>query len=94
VLNSCTICHPAGGGNNSGNVNTYAEDFSANNNSYAAIENLDFDGDGFTNIQEITTRTFPGNAASLQGMDTTAPIVEAFVIPASAATLIVPSLPL
>lgn len=91
MLNTCAICHPAGGGNNGGNVNAFADGFSANNNSYAAIENLDSDGDGFTNIQEINARTFPGNAASFPATaDTAAPIVTAFVIPAAATTLIVP----
>ncbi len=90
VLNTCVLCHPSGGGNNGGNLNAFADHFSANNNSYAAIENLDSDGDGFTNIQEITARTFPGNAASFPATDTTAPSVTAFAIPTSATTLIVP----
>ena len=30
---------------------------------FRAVENLDSDGDGFTNIEEIQAHTFPGNAA-------------------------------
>ena len=89
ALNTCSLCHPAGGGNNAGNLNNFALDFAANGHSFVAIENLDSDGDGFTNIVEINARTFPGNAASFPSVDSTAPIVTAFTIPSTSASLTV-----
>ncbi len=57
-LDSCNLCHPGG---NTGQRNTYATDFAANSHSFTAIESLDSDGDGFTNIEEIAAGTFPGD---------------------------------
>ncbi len=65
--NSCLICHssvPA--------VNPYGRDLAAAGGTgstitpaqFVAVEPLDSDGDGFTNIQEINAGTFPGNPAS------------------------------
>ncbi|MDA8127042.1 MAG: hypothetical protein M0009_17875, partial [Deltaproteobacteria bacterium] len=89
ALNTCALCHPAGGGNNGGNVNSYGNAYAGANYSFTAIEALDSDGDGFTNIVEINARTFPGDATSFPA-DATAPTVTAFVIPATAASLTVP----
>ena len=61
VLNTCSLCHPGG---DTGNLNNYAQDFANNGYNYAAIENLDSDGDGYSNLAEINARTFPGDAAS------------------------------
>jgi len=82
VLNTCELCHiPPGQSNN--NLNGYGSDYAANGYSFAAIEPLDSDGDGFTNITEINARTFPGNAASRPAaQDTTLPTVTGFSIPA------------
>lgn len=57
-LDSCGICHagPDGGGA----VNPYGKAF-ADAGSFAAIESLDPDNDGFTNIAELNARTFPGD---------------------------------
>ncbi|MDD5474151.1 MAG: DUF5667 domain-containing protein [Candidatus Methanoperedens sp.] len=57
-LDSCGVCHvaPAGGGG----LNPYGKAFK-DAGSFAAIESLDSDGDGFTNIAESNARTFPGN---------------------------------
>ena len=60
TLDSCAVCHPAGGYT----LNPYAQDFAANNHSYTAIAALDSDRDGFTNIAEINALTAPGDAAS------------------------------
>jgi len=64
AISVCGLCHtnPAGGGAR----NTYGTAFANAGHVYAAIENLDSDGDGFTNIAEITNvpPTFPGDAAS------------------------------
>jgi hypothetical protein len=61
-LDSCTLCHteigsflfnPYGQAYND-QLGSPAEDFKA-------IENIDSDGDGYTNIQEIQSRTNPGD---------------------------------
>jgi hypothetical protein len=66
---SCTYCHPGG---NTSQFNSYGSDFrdaylaSGNaTNAFTAIEPLDSDGDSFTNIDEITARTLPYDAASV-----------------------------
>lgn len=66
ILDTCTTCH--GGGYS---LNAYGADFLAEfnnlnnaNAALAAIEMLDSDGDGDTNILEIEARTFPGNGSS------------------------------
>ena len=58
-LNTCSVCHidPNGGGTR----NSYGSDFENNGHNFATIESLDSDGDGFSNIQEINARTFPGD---------------------------------
>ena len=61
ALNSCNLCHPGG---NTGQFTPYATDYRTNNHSFASIESLDSDGDGFSNLAEITARTFPGDPAS------------------------------
>lgn len=59
-LDSCQTCHtsPSGGAEN---VNPYGADFGKNNHDFAAVEGLDSDGDGFSNIDEIKAETFPGD---------------------------------
>ena len=65
--NSCSICHGtlpatdpygtalADAGGTGGNIDPAV---------FVAVEGLDSDGDGFTNIQEINAGTFPGNPNS------------------------------
>jgi hypothetical protein len=89
ALDTCSLCHPAGGPTDATNLNNFATDYAANNYSFTAIEGFDSDGDGFTNIVEITARTFPGDPTSFPA-DTTPPLVMAFVIPATSASLTVP----
>lgn len=59
-LDSCMTCH-ASSSPNAQNLNPYGTDFGANNHDFAAVEPLDSDGDGFTNIDEINALTFPGD---------------------------------
>jgi hypothetical protein len=59
VLGSCLTCHPSGS-----NRNAYANDWRNNGRNYAAVEAIDSDDDGFTNLAEINAGYFPGNSAS------------------------------
>ena len=72
-LDTCNLCHPGG---NTGQFTSYGNAYKNNNHSFPAIESLDSDGDGFTNIVEITARTFPGDPGSAPApTDTTPPKV-------------------
>jgi hypothetical protein len=87
ALDSCSLCHSS--------MSTYARnafgsDYGANGHSFTAIANLDSDGDGFTNIQEINAQTLPGSASSKPASDTTPPTMTAFSIPATSTSLTVP----
>ena len=91
VLNTCGICHvsPSGGGTRT----SYGDDYRANAHSFAAVEAMDSDGDGFTNIVEIKALTNPGVATSKPAgggtADTTPPTVTAFTVPATSTSLTV-----
>jgi hypothetical protein len=56
VLNNCNLCHT-----NVPALNPYGSDFRQGGQDFIAIEGLDSDGDGFTNIEEIDVGSFPGN---------------------------------
>ena len=85
ALNTCNLCHPTGGYT----LNPYASDFANNNHDFAAIEALDSDGDGYSNLAEIKAGTFPGDPASHPVADATPPVVTAFTIPTAAGSLMV-----
>ncbi len=60
-LDTCTLCHTSGA-----DLNSYGADYLANGRNPAAfglIEQLDSDGDGFINLDEIDLLTFPGDPA-------------------------------
>ncbi|MBP1908470.1 PGF-CTERM sorting domain-containing protein [Methanolobus bombayensis] len=59
-LATCDTCHvnPNGGGIR----DSYGISYSENGKDFLAIEELDSDGDGFTNIEEINALTFPGHS--------------------------------
>lgn len=61
-LDTCKVCHTTGA-----NLNLYGMDMSNQTGTIeqrlANIELLDSDGDGFSNIDEITSLTFPGDFA-------------------------------
>jgi hypothetical protein len=60
-LDTCMFCHASSG---PPNLNPFGMAYINNGRSQAAlvaIQNLDSDGDGFTNIQEIIALTFPGD---------------------------------
>lgn len=56
----CEVCH----GTSKSIRNSYGQDFAKNNHDLANIESLDSDNDGFSNIEEINAKTFPGDASS------------------------------
>ena len=58
-LDSCQFCHPSGGYS----LDPYAQAYKDAGHSFTAIEQLDSDKDGFTNIVEITALTWPGDAS-------------------------------
>jgi hypothetical protein len=87
-IDSCSLCHTDI--SQSSARNSYGAAFGSNSHNFAAIESLDSDGDGFTNLQEISAKTFPGNAGSKPAAtDTAAPTINAFAIPATASSLTV-----
>ena len=55
-LDSCDTCHTSGF-----DFNPYGDDLRSAGINFAAIESSDSDGDGFTNITEISALTFPGD---------------------------------
>ncbi|MDO8615200.1 MAG: hypothetical protein Q7T33_05625 [Dehalococcoidia bacterium] len=64
-LNSCDACHVSG---DTGDWNTYGDAVKGHiglgiDPALTAVENLDSDGDGATNIAEINAHTWPGDAA-------------------------------
>jgi hypothetical protein len=67
-LGSCQWCHHSYGYNGAGEIedtmNAYGVDYKNNGRNAAAIsaiENLDSDGDGYTNIVEIEANRYPGD---------------------------------
>ncbi|MFQ5712304.1 MAG: thrombospondin type 3 repeat-containing protein [Candidatus Geothermarchaeales archaeon] len=57
----CTVCHTEQKG---GELNNFGLDFKVNDHSIEAIEDLDSDGDGFTNSEELKAGTYPGDPES------------------------------
>lgn len=57
-LDTCILCHPT-----VPSLNPYGTDFRAYGHIFSAIEPLDSDGDGYSNIDEILALTFPGDPA-------------------------------
>lgn len=62
-IDSCNLCHlgspPA--------RNPYGDAYRNAGHNFGAIESLDSDGDGYSNIAEINAHTFPGDASSKPG---------------------------
>jgi hypothetical protein len=87
AIGSCSLCHtgsvPA--------LNPYGAAYKTagrNVAAFAVIENLDSDGDGFTNIVEINAHTFPGDPNSHPAVATTVPTntVPAPIVPTATST--------
>ncbi len=63
-IDSCLICHVnANPSLDDPQRNSYGIALNAANYQFSAIEQLDSDGDGFKNIDEINNLTFPGNSS-------------------------------
>ncbi len=60
ALDSCKLCHIKG----SRKRNSYGKDFEKGGRSFNIIEEHDSDGDGFNNLNEIASGTFPGDPQS------------------------------
>lgn len=54
----------------------------------SGLDNMDSDGDAFTNLAEFNAGTFPGDAADYP-VDATAPVITAFSMPAASTSLTV-----
>jgi len=59
-IDVCNLCHNSPGGGDA--RNPYGLSYASSGRNLAAIENMDSDGDGYTNIQEIRSMAFPGDA--------------------------------
>jgi hypothetical protein len=59
-IDACNLCHNSPGGGDA--RNSYGLSYASAGHNFAAIENTDSDGDGWTNLQEIKSLTFPGDA--------------------------------
>jgi hypothetical protein len=58
-LDTCTLCHIG----TPSPRNNFGSNFASNGHVFnATLNNMDSDGDGFTNLEEITALTFPGDA--------------------------------
>ncbi len=69
-LDGCALCHSSA---TDLSFNPYGTAFAGAGHSFSAIELLDSDGDGATNIAEIRALTFPGNAGSRPSVPTATP---------------------
>lgn len=58
----CLVCHFSESGG--GGLNSFGRDYSENDNDIEAINDLDSDGDGHTNEEELEAGTFPGDPDS------------------------------
>jgi mono/diheme cytochrome c family protein len=61
-IDSCSLCHFTDS-EGKWDENQFADDFDEADKDFVAIQNLDSDGDGYTNLQEIQAGTFPGAGA-------------------------------
>lgn len=64
ALDTCLTCHVDIEGKT---LDPYGKALKKYLSSFSKVESLDSDGDGYTNLQEITARTFPGKADSHPG---------------------------
>ena len=70
-IDTCNVCHTS-----VPQLNAYGMAYQGAGHQFAPIENVDSDGDGYTNLAEIMALTFPGDPA-----DTPAPLPTATPTP-------------
>ncbi len=87
-LDTCNLCH-TGTPRTASNLNAYGTAYMNSGYNFAAIESVDSDGDGYSNLAEIQARTFPGDASSHPVADATPPTVTGFIIPSTSSSLVV-----
>ena len=75
TMGSCITCHVNPDGKNG--INSYGNHWKSYGRNFAAVEALDSDGDGFSNIDEINADTWPGNAGSRPAPSTSPPLADA-----------------
>ena len=75
TMGSCITCHVNPDGK--GGINSYGNHYKAYGRNFGAIEALDSDGDGFSNIDEIIADTWPGDAGSRPAPPTSPPLADA-----------------
>ena len=73
---SCITCHTSATGSG-GTLNSYGIDWLINSRSFAAIEGLDSDSDGFDNLAEILADSNPGDASSIPSLQDSPPVANA-----------------
>jgi hypothetical protein len=61
----CTLCHTSSSGMNG--LNPFGADFASSDHSIANINNIDSDRDGYSNAQELSANTYPGDPKSYPG---------------------------
>jgi hypothetical protein len=85
-IDSCSLCHTS-----TPNLNAYGAAYKAKGrgmaSSLTSIEANDSDGDGFSNIAEITALTFPGDAQDFPVAASATPTQVSYPPPATSTTL-------
>ncbi len=88
-LNTCGVCHY--NFNGGGSVNPYGNDYKKNGYSFAPIESLDSDGDGFVSSEEIALLFMPGlSCANLASASNAPPDIADYVDPGNPACATAP----
>jgi hypothetical protein len=92
ALDDCLLCHPS---SNRSVLNSFATAYADAGHDFAAIESIDSDRDGFSNLEEIAALTFPGDASSYPdpsppATDNEAPVITWYGIPEISDSLTVP----
>jgi len=78
LKNYCNVCHTAPSG---GPMNVFGDDYLRLGLDINATANLDSDGDGFTNDEELAAGTFPGDPNSYPGSSSQSmPFLEIIVL--------------
>lgn len=78
LKNYCNVCHATASG---GPLNVFGDDYLRLGLNINATANLDSDGDGFTNEEELAADTFPGDPNSYPGSSSwSAPFLEIIVL--------------